>query len=63
VRGADRLLLTAVGRDASGPDVVCTADVRSERRSYRVDAPAGDSLVVAVAQPRDVYLGRVVRRR
>ena len=62
-RGPDRLTLTAVGRDGSGPGVACPADIRAEPHTYRVPAPPGDSLVVDVSQPRDVYLGRVVRRR
>jgi hypothetical protein len=63
-RAGDRLTLLARGREVSGPGVVCPADIRYEPRTFTVQPPFGDSIVVTAAQPADLApVTRVVRAR
>lgn len=62
-RSAESLTLVARGRDASGPGVMCTTDIRYEEQVYRAGPVSGDSLTVVVRQPRGDDLVRRVRVR
>jgi hypothetical protein len=62
-RAADRLTLTARGRDGAGAGVSCPDDIRYEPRPYRAAPPFVDPFTVAVRQPDGTELARVVRIR
>ncbi len=62
-QGADRARLRAIGTDAGGPGVVCTADVRQEQHATSVQPPAGDVLTIGVESPEGDVPDVVVRRR
>lgn len=62
-RATGRLTLVAHGRDSSGPDVACPADIREEPHTYRAAPPDRDPYTVAARQPDGSELTRVVRVR
>lgn len=63
VRAPDRITLTAVGRDRSGPGIGCPDYIRYEPRDYTAQPPFADSVVVAAEQSELILVSRVVRRR
>lgn len=62
-RSADRLTLIPWGRDASGPGVMCTGDIRYEEKTYRTGPVSSDPFTVVVRQPGGTELVRQVRVR
>jgi len=63
VKTTNRLTLTARGTDTSGPTVDCPANVATEVRDFRADAPHTDPLTVVANQPDGSTTTRTVRVR
>ena len=50
-RSGDQIVLQARGRETTGPDVVCPANIEYEPHAYTVRPPFGDSVAIVVQQP------------
>ena len=62
-RTAGRVTLIARGRDASGPNVSCPADIRYTVHEYRAEPPLLDPFAVVAKQPDGTTTTKVVRIR
>jgi len=62
-RTAARVTLVARGRDASGPNVSCPADIRYTVHEYRAEPPLSDPFTVVAKQPDGTETTKVVRVR
>ena len=62
-RSGDRVVLQARGRETTGPDVACPANIEYEPHVHTVRPPFGDSVVVVVQQPGALADIRWVVRR
>ena len=60
-RTAARVDLTAIGRDNSGPGIVCPAVIQQIGREYLVQPPFTDPFTVAARQPDGSQITRTVR--
>jgi hypothetical protein len=60
---AGRVTLVARGRDASGPNVSCPADIRYTVHEYRAEPPLSDPFTVVAKQPDGTETAKVVRIR
>jgi hypothetical protein len=58
-----RVTLVARGRDASGPNVACPADIRYTVHEYRAEPPLSDPFTVVAKQPDGTETAKVVRIR
>jgi hypothetical protein len=62
-RTSGRVTLIARGRDASGPNVSCPADIRYTVHEYRAEPPLLDPFTVVARQPDGTTTTKVVRIR
>ena len=60
-RASGRVTIRAIGRDASGPDVLCTGDIQYTVVEYRADGPFTDPFLVVGIQPDGEEMRRLVR--
>jgi len=60
-RTSGRVTIRAIGRDASGPDVLCTGDIQYTVVEYRADGPFTDPFLVVGIQPDGEEMRRPVR--
>lgn len=60
-RTASQLLLTARGRDGSGPGISCPGDIRTDVRDVRVEPPFTGPFTVVANQPDGTTSTKVVR--
>ncbi len=60
-RRPGELSLEARGRDSSGPNVLCTADIRKDPQTYEVTPPFSNPFTVSAVQPDGSSVTRTVR--
>ena len=58
---AARVTFKARGLDSSGPDISCTADVRTQVVESRIEPPLTDPVTLVAVQPDESEITRTVR--